>query len=238
MSSRLAVGSGRLGGIGQGGRFAPWKGKGGLYKVLTALPAPRLGAVREHQESRQHLGLRPAAEGHRQPAGTVPPLPGAGAVRRGWAGADTGLQESPGRTGPGGPRAGQAGQGSPRTGPEARERVAWRHPSPVMTGGQGGPGSGTSRGPRPRSGGQRGPGVSGRAERLLSLCSIESSPQQDLPRFSASWLCCPAFSGPGVCFHGGLSVCTPAAGAGPLPGGAAGGRRWGAVAAFFPQPVR
>ena len=49
---------------------------------------------------------------------------------------------------------------------------------------------------------------------------------------------CPAFSGPGVCFHGGLSVCTPVAGAGPRPGEAAGGRRWGAVAPFFPQPVR
>ena len=194
MSSRLAVGSGRLGGIGQGGRFAPWKGKGGLYKVLTALPVPRLGAVREHPESRQHLGLRPAAEGHRQPAGTVPPLPGAGAVRRGWAGADTGRQESPGHTGPGGPRAGRAGQGSPRTGPEARERAAWRHPSPVMTGGQGGPGNGTSRGPRPRSGGQRGPGLSGRAERFLSLCSIESSPHQDLPRFCASRLVQPSLA--------------------------------------------
>lgn len=47
------------------------RGKGGLYKVLTALPAPQARAVPEHPESRQHLELRPAAEGHRQPAGAV-----------------------------------------------------------------------------------------------------------------------------------------------------------------------
>ena len=51
-------------------------------------------------------------------------------MRRGWAGADTGRQESPRRAGPGGPWAGRAGQGSPRTGPEAQERAAWRHLSP------------------------------------------------------------------------------------------------------------
>lgn len=117
-------------------------------------------------------------------------------MRWAWAGADTGRQQSPGRAGPGGPGAGRARQGSPRTGPEARERAAWRHPSPAMTGGHGGPADGRSRGPRPRSGGQRGPGVSGRAARFLSLCSTESSPQQDFPRFCASWLCCPAVSGP------------------------------------------
>lgn len=61
----------------------------GPYKVRLCppdcLPRPaRLGAVPEHPESSQHLGLCPAAEGHRQPAGTVPPLPGAGALKRGW----------------------------------------------------------------------------------------------------------------------------------------------------------
>ena len=94
-------------------------------------------------------------------------------MRWAWAGADTGRQQSPGRAGPGGPGAGRARQGSPRTGPEAQERAAWRHLSPAMTGGQGGPANGRSWGPRPRSGGQRGPGVSGRAARFLSLCSTE-----------------------------------------------------------------
>nr|XP_009001458.3 rap guanine nucleotide exchange factor 3 isoform X1 [Callithrix jacchus] len=67
-----------------------------------------LGAVPEHPESSQHLGLCPAAEGHRQPAGALPPLPGAGAMRRGW---DWSWSRHllPGKPGCAGPRYPQAG---------------------------------------------------------------------------------------------------------------------------------
>lgn len=159
-----------------------------------------LGAVPEHPESSQHLGLCPAAEGHRQPAGTVPPLPGAGAMRSGLR-----LEQAlpvgkvVARLGQGARGLATAGQGSPRSGPEALDWAARRQPSLVMIGHQGGPLNGMIRGPRPRNGGQRGPGVGGRAEQALGLCSIESSPHQVFSRFCALWLCCPSISWP-LCF--------------------------------------
>lgn len=112
----------------------------------------------------------------------------------------------PGLAGPGGPQAGRAGQGSPRTGLEALEQATRRLLSPVMTGGQEGPQNEMSGGLRPRNGGQRGPGAGGRAER--PLCSIESSPHPGfyqvlcLAALLSSHLCAP-----GLCVHGGLSIC-------------------------------
>ncbi|XP_069905836.1 rap guanine nucleotide exchange factor 3 isoform X2 [Oryctolagus cuniculus] len=74
-----------------------------------------LGAVPEHPESGQHLGVRPAAEGHRQPAGAIPPVSGAGAMMRAGAGAGTSHGET---------RAGR-GRGSRRLG-RAPRGVDWR----------------------------------------------------------------------------------------------------------------
>lgn len=84
-----------------------------------------LRAILGHPESSQHLGLCPAVEGHRQPAGTVPPLPGAGTLRR-----ELGLEQALSarktrarRAKPRGHGLATAGQGSPQNGLKALERV-------------------------------------------------------------------------------------------------------------------
>lgn len=92
--------------------------------VLHSPPPPptRLGAIPGHPESSQHLGLCPAVEGHRQPAGTVPPLPGAGTLRR-ELGLEQAVSARKTRAEPRGRRLATAGQGSPQNGLEALERV-------------------------------------------------------------------------------------------------------------------
>nr|KAF6370301.1 Rap guanine nucleotide exchange factor 3 [Myotis myotis] len=73
------------------------------------------------------------------------------------------------RLGPGARRPAAAGQGSPRNGLEALDRAAWRHLSPVMIVGRGGPQSGMRGGPSQGTG-DREARVGGRAEQALGLC--------------------------------------------------------------------
>lgn len=78
---------------------------------------------------------------------------------------------------------------------------------PLMTAGQAGPRNGMSRGPRPRNGGQRSPGVGGRAERSLCVFNRELSAPGlfQIPCLSA--LLSGHRRAPGVCFRSGPSVC-------------------------------
>lgn len=161
-------------------------------------PLARLGAVAEHPESSQQLGLCPAAEGHRQPAGTLSPLPGAGAVRR-----ELRLEQAlpvgkaRARLGPRGPRAGHSWAGlsvewtrGPGVG-SVDAAVPCDDWQPRRTSGWNEPG------PKAKEWGTERPwsGWESRAS-AGTLCSIESSPHQVSSRPCALWLCCLAISRP------------------------------------------